>query len=189
MISLKDWMECVNYRISEGSDYGWNCFGLNTYTLDSWDGDHDGVSASVVFDTEDQTVYQVEVHDYANERSYRFINQDFRDAYLDECKHRGVTDEAYDGVKFIDLETEEDFLQKLHAIMNYEDYDERVSIPIDFDDSELLVLMKMAHERDMTFNEFVEDAVRRSLAEYERDPEGMKTRVQKYIKETQPHGY
>ena len=181
MITLKDWMECVNYRISEGSDYQWMCYGINAYSLDSWDRDHDGVSASVVFDTDDQTVYQVEVHDYTNERSYRFINPDYRDAYRKECKQRGVEDEAYDGVKFIDLETEEDFLDKCRAIMNYEDYDDRVSIPIEFDDDELLVLMKMAHERDMTFNQFVEEALRRALAEFERDPEGMTARAKEFL--------
>jgi hypothetical protein len=181
MITLKDWMECVKYRISEGSDYQWQCYGYEAYSLDSWDKDHDGVSSSIVFDTDNQTVYQVEVHDYANKRSYRYINPDYRGAYLKECKQRGVEDEAYDGVKFVDLEVAEDFLEKCRAIMNYEDYDDRVSIPIEFDDEELLVLMKLAHERDMTFNEFVEEALRNALAEFERDPEGMKARAKEYL--------
>lgn len=177
MISLKDWMECVNYRITEGGEYQWTCYGHNAYSLDSWDGDHEGVSASVVFDTEDQAVYQVEVHDYAKNRSYRYINPDFRDAHKNEAEDRNVDiDEAYDGVKFIDLEAEEDFLTKCRAIMNYEDYDERVSIPIELPDSELMVLFKMAHDRDMTFNDFVEDVLRRALEDYERDPEGTKSK-------------
>lgn len=189
MITLKDWMECVSYRISEGSDYQWTCFGHNAYSLDSWDGDHDGVSSTVIFDTGDQTVYQVEVHDFANQRSYRFTNPDYADEHKAEVKERGIDDEAYDGVKFIDLETVEDFLEKCRAIMNYEDYDDRVSIPIELPDHELLQLMKMAHERDMTFNDFVEEALRNALAEFERDPEGTKARFQKWKPEIEPHGY
>jgi hypothetical protein len=40
--------------------------------------------------------------------------------------------------------------------------DNRVEIPLDFSDEELLVLFKQAHEADVTFNEFVE----RALIEY-----------------------
>jgi hypothetical protein len=37
--------------------------------------------------------------------------------------------------------------------------DNRVEIPLDFSDAELLVLFKQAHECDMTFNDFVEKAL------------------------------
>jgi hypothetical protein len=47
MITLKEWMEVVDYRITEGSGYSWQCFGANAYCLDSWDGDQDGHSLSI----------------------------------------------------------------------------------------------------------------------------------------------
>jgi hypothetical protein len=37
--------------------------------------------------------------------------------------------------------------------------DNRVEIPLDFSDQELLVLFKQAHECDLTFNQFVEQAL------------------------------
>jgi hypothetical protein len=40
-----------------------------------------------------------------------------------------------------------------------------VQVPVDFSDEDLLKYMKMAHERDMTFNEFVEEALRHALEE------------------------
>ena len=40
--------------------------------------------------------------------------------------------------------------------------DNRVEIPLDFSDEELLILFKQAHEADLTFNQFVE----RALTEY-----------------------
>jgi hypothetical protein len=45
---------------------------------------------------------------------------------------------------------------------------------MDFSDEELLVYMKMAHERDMTFNEFVEQALRSAIDEYNHDPAAAK---------------
>jgi hypothetical protein len=35
--------------------------------------------------------------------------------------------------------------------------------------------MKMAHERDVTFNEFIEEALRSMLDEIEKDPEKFST--------------
>ena len=47
--------------------------------------------------------------------------------------------------------------------------DNRVEIPLDFSDEELLVLFKQAHEADMTFNDFVEKALRDYLEQIEYD--------------------
>jgi Asp-tRNA(Asn)/Glu-tRNA(Gln) amidotransferase B subunit len=40
-----------------------------------------------------------------------------------------------------------------------------VSVPVDFSDEELLQYMKLAHERDVTFNKFIEEALRHVLEE------------------------
>jgi hypothetical protein len=37
--------------------------------------------------------------------------------------------------------------------------DNRVEIPLDFSDEELLILFKQAHEADLTFNQFIEKAL------------------------------
>jgi hypothetical protein len=77
MITLKEWMELVDYRITEGSDYGWQCYGHDVHMMDSWNGEQDGHSFTVVFDTKTQTVYEVQAHDYVRNRAYRLINPDF----------------------------------------------------------------------------------------------------------------
>jgi hypothetical protein len=41
--------------------------------------------------------------------------------------------------------------------------------------------MKLAHERDMTFNQLVEEALRTAIEEHKRDPEGMKQRATDWI--------
>jgi hypothetical protein len=47
--------------------------------------------------------------------------------------------------------------------------DNRVEILLDLSDQELLVLFKMAHEKDMTFNDFVEHVLREYLENAEND--------------------
>lgn len=155
MITLKEWMEVVDYRVTEGSDY--YAYGSDTYCLDSWNGEQDGYSFSIVFDTKTQEVYKVEVHDYANKRSYRRLN---------DAVPQDVEKTAYDDVDFVDLEVDDDWIQKALAIRAGEDYDTRVSVPIDFTDEELLKYMKMAHEQDMKFNDFVELALRHAIKEH-----------------------
>ena len=190
MITLKQWMETFNYRITEGDTYGWACYGPNSQSLSAWNGEHDGGwSGNIVFDTLKQTVYEVEVCDYTNERAYRIINPDYKKAYETEAKTRGASgDEAWDCVKFVDLEIDEDWLSKAEAIVSGRDYDTRVSIPIDLPDNELLVLFKMAHDRDMKFNDFVEDVLKQAMEKYERDPELAKRYVEAF-KSSTPHGY
>ncbi len=174
MITLKQFMETVDYRITEGSDYQWQCFGPNAYTLDSWNGEQDGHTVSIIFDTRDQTVYQVMAYDYKRGHAYRITNPDFKFGFDDECAGRDIEDMAWeldDGtpVKYVDLEVVEDFLDKARAIVADEDYDTRVQVPVEFTDQELLTYMKMAHERDMTFNEFVEMALREVIERNLRD--------------------
>ena len=47
--------------------------------------------------------------------------------------------------------------------------DNRTEVALDLTDAELLVLFKMAHERDMTFNNFVEQVLRDFLEQLEYD--------------------
>ncbi len=164
MITLKDFMEVVNFRITEGSNYGWQCFGANAYCLDSWNGEQDGHTISIIFDTKTQEVYQTLAYDYQRERAYRMTNPNFKSDFDAECEDKDVLDMAWeldDGapVKYVDLEVEEDFLEKVHAIVNDLDYDSRVKVPVEFTDEELFTYMKMAHDRDITFNQLVEEAL------------------------------
>lgn len=48
--------------------------------------------------------------------------------------------------------------------------DNRVEIPLDFSDEELLTLFKLAHEADLTFNQFVERALTEYLERVQNDP-------------------
>ena len=168
MITIKEWMELTDCKITEGSDYGWTCYGPYSYTLDSWNGVHGkgGYSFSITFSTKSQKVYEVQIHDYTNDRAYRMINPKFQKKHEKESMERGVNlNEAWDGVDYVDLDVADDFIQKALDVKAGEPYDTRVQVQVDFSDEDLLQYMKIAHERDITFNELIEDALRHAIEE------------------------
>lgn len=172
-MELKDFMETVSYRVTEGSEYCWSCYGPNAYRLDSWSGAWnnatEGYTISIVFDTVTQTVYEVEAWDYNRDRAYRWMNPDYKEAHDLESKQRDIDPKnAWDDVNFIDLEVEADFLEKARAIVANEDYDTRVQIEVTFEDDVLFELMKIAHSKDITFNQLVEEVLQNEITKLEQ---------------------
>jgi hypothetical protein len=160
MITVKEFMEICNYKITEGSDYCWQCYGPHAYRLDSWNQDQEGHTVSIVFDTRTHVVYEASAYDYKRNRAYRLINPDYKFAHDDEAAGRGVDiNQAWDDVNYIDLDVDDDFIQKALAIVADEDYDTRVEVPLTLPDDVLFELMKLAHERDVTLNQLVEEVL------------------------------
>ena len=150
--------EVLGHRITGGSEYQWNCYPNGRYL----DYESDFAHVSILYSTVDQTVYQAEVSVKReawdeDKKPYRWLNPDYKDALYKESKKRKVdTDIAWDDVKWIDLEMAEDFLEKATAIFNGEEYDTRVKIEFDLDDSSILKLATEAHKRDITLNKMIE---------------------------------
>jgi hypothetical protein len=135
--------------------------------LDSWNGEQDGHSFTVIFDTKTETVYEVQAHDYVHNRAYRLINPEFKSVHDHESNGRGIAvNNAWDEVDYVDLDVDDDFIQKALAIRDGEDYDTRVQIEVNFNDAELLEYMKIAHDRDITFNELVEIALQEAIDQH-----------------------
>jgi|GEM_PF-1984008 len=162
MISMQEWMKLVDYKITEGGDYGWTCYGPNSYTLDSWNGGHgkDGYTFGIIFSTKSQKIYEVSMCDYTNDRAYRMINPDYAEKHRKEAIARDVNlNEAWDDVDYVDLEVDDDFIQKCLAIKGGEDYDTRVLVPIDLPDDLLLQAALEAHKRNITLNAYINMAL------------------------------
>ena len=149
--------ETLDHKICGGSEHQWHCW-ENARFMDY---ESDYAYVGVVFNSKTQLIYQAEVNCksemFSKEpKPYRWVDPEYKDVYLAEAKERKVDpNQAWDDVKWVDLETEEDFLEKAKAIFNNEDFDERISIPIDLPKEELFVLMKLAHEKDITFNQLM----------------------------------
>ena len=166
MITIKEWMELVDYKITEGSDYMWRCYGNHAYQLSSWNGVHGkgGYSFNIVFSTKSQRVFEVEVCDYTNNRAYRMIAENKRENHAKEAKRHLVNlNEAWDDVDYIDLEVDDDFISKCLAIKAGKPYDTRVEIEFDLEEDLQLQLMKLAHEHDITLNQMIEKILKEMI--------------------------
>ena len=169
---MKEWMELVDYNITEGSKYGWSCYGPNSYTLDSWNGIHGdgGYSFSIIFSTKSQKVYEVSVCDYTNNRAYRMIAENKQEKHRAEALERDVAlNEAWDEVDYIDLEVVEDFMEKARAIRAGKDYADTVMVPLDIPEDLLMLAFKAAHKADMTFNDWMNWMLRDFIDTLNRD--------------------
>lgn len=169
MITLKDYLEAIDFKITGGSEFQWKCYGPNARYLDSADNEGLGTySISAIFDSVDQTVYAIELWDYTNDREYRWINPGYVKAHMKACaKHDVDVYESMDGRNFIELDVGGDILEKISKVVAGEPYDTRVQIEVDFTDEDMLQYMKLAHKMDITFNELVEQALREAINQAE----------------------
>lgn len=149
MITIKDFMEVVNYRITEGSENFDDAYGKQPqYSISYWNEKHDGHSADIIFSTKTQEVFALSICNYADNVAYRWVAPEYRTAARKDIL-------AWDEVNYTELEVEEDILAKTRDIINGVPYDKRIMVPIELPDDELFAIMKMAHERDITTNEFI----------------------------------
>lgn len=163
MITLPEFLAMVEYSITDGFEFLWLCYGPHAHSISGceYDPENPDSSVSCVFDKITQQVYEIQAWDGTNNIEYRWIDPDFRQAYLVEAASRGIDASiSADGRKYIDLETENDITEKAKAIFNRESYDRRVEVPVSLSDEDAFTLMRMAHEKDITLNELINDILR-----------------------------
>lgn len=90
MITIKDWMEGVKYRVTDNWDFSWQCFGSNAMVLESdWEGSR---TYTVTYDKTSLEVYEVCSYSQEDCTGMRWLNPDYRKAYLAEEKRKGMCD-------------------------------------------------------------------------------------------------
>lgn len=158
--------EAMNHRITEGSEYQWNCWANARYL----DYETEYAHVSVVFNSKTQEVYQAEISVkdeswYPLEiKPYRWLDPRYKDAMFTEASEREVDPmQAWDDIKWYDLETEEDWLSKAEAISIGTGFDERIEVPLDLDNDTIVHLALEAHKRDITLNEMVEIVLQEAI--------------------------
>jgi hypothetical protein len=164
-MQLAQYLKLINYELGSTSKYLWKAFGPNAFYFD-YHKTHKHSEISVVADIATQRVYKAMVIDSVRNKQYMWIDPEFRDDYKYESESRNCNPlQAYDAVNYVELETENDWLEKARAIYLGEPYDERVVIPLDLPDDLLLSSMMRAHELDITFNEYVERCIKTFIAD------------------------
>jgi hypothetical protein len=173
-MELKKIIEVFGYKIADGSEFTWQCYGSNARYLDF---ESEYAHGSVIFDAKTQVVYEAEISakedgDDNLPGPYRYFNPEFKSAYILECGERGVNPiSAWDDVKWIDLEVAEDFFEKANAIFNNLPFDRRIQIPLDLTDDLMLHLAMEAHKRDITLNQMVELILKEAIQSIETNKE------------------
>lgn len=162
-MQLSEVNNLFQHKITDGSEYLWNCYGDTVRTID-YTSKH--ACGYVVFDTETHEVFEVSVSPVAGAwdiepKPYRYINPEHRMSYETEAEDRHVDPNvAWDDVKWVDLETEEDFAEKAKGMFNGQPFDTRIQVPVELDNDTLLKLTMEAHKRDITLNKMIEEILR-----------------------------
>ena len=170
-MQLSEVNNTFQHRITGGGDYGWNCYGFNNWSIDY---SSDYVHGYVVFNIITGEVYEVSVtpnvdaYEGNEPKPYRYIDPAYRAAYDKEAAMRGIDpNEAWDDVKWVDLETETDFIEKASKMFKGESFDTRIVVPLDLDNDTMLQLAMEAHKRDITLNEMVELVLREVIDKHD----------------------
>lgn len=165
-MELKQVNEAMDHRITGGTEYGWSSWPDARFL----EYESEYAYVSVVFHSKSQLIYQAEVtcksEMWTNEaKPYRWLNPYTKQAMFDEAARRGVDkSNAWDDINWVDLETADDFLEKAKLIFNgVQDFDTRIKVPVEIDDSTLFTLMKEAHENDITFNQLVAQILQKAI--------------------------
>lgn len=107
------------------------------------------------FDLITQEVFDITVEDFVEKRYYRWTHEDFKETKPEKS--------TWTGAKFYELEVAEDILEKADAVVDGRPYDTRVMVPLDLTDEEFLEWAKLAHKMDLSFNQFMEHAIKLAI--------------------------
>jgi len=169
-IDLKNTANPVMTTMSK-TDRG--CFNDTTVTFGLQFSGRFGLWAEI--DLFNQTVYNVDYYRYPQDTVYRWVNPHYEIAFANELFERQedptiTPDEmmivrCYDeaSIPFVirtdifELEEED------------EEEDESETISLDLTDSELALIARAAHVKDVTINEFINEAVKVKLDEWEKN--------------------
>lgn len=150
---LKVYLDVVDYRITDSFEHQYTCAKDNDILV--WCSSDDPIwSAEIAFSTKTNEVFELNVCDYKNNRYYRYFPSiSYREEYLEE--ERARTTFKLDGdIEYTELDDEGDFMEKFDSIVHGKSYDTRIVVPVDIPDDVFLKIAKLAHEADLTFNEY-----------------------------------
>ena len=157
-MKFKEIVNAVSEKISGSSQFLWNCYGQNVLIYDFNDSSGFNVGGFVA-NTEGR-VFEINVT-YEDD-VYYWVDPEFIDALEREKLEKIVIAPDYKEILVLE---EEDILQKVRAICNGEFFDKRLMVKMELENDLFLSLAKMAHEKDVTLNEFICSVLEKKMAE------------------------
>lgn len=114
-MNLLEVLASANGQVKGATDYVWDCFGPDAMYLDIGNDDL-GHIASVIFDSDDGTVYAFEMFLPQQRRAWRWLDERYQDLFLEACQNNGVNSRvAFDNVPF-ELTTPAELLAMLNEL-------------------------------------------------------------------------
>lgn len=164
---MEAYVKAIDYKITDGSEFLWQCFGPDARFLDSSD---DIFHISAVFDTKTQRVYEVSISEtYGGDLRYRWIDMEYLDAYKSEAKQRNVKwDEFTEELNWHMTDDFDDIIDKVTKIPKGEEYDPRVVLVLELEDDVKEMIETAAALRGVSIDQFVEEALKAVIAKEEK---------------------
>lgn len=93
-------VSAANSRIKGAADYTWSCFGDTARYLDIGN-EESGQQASAIFDTDDGSVYAIEIFLPEENIAFRWLDERYADLFIKECISKNINHEiAFGSVRF-----------------------------------------------------------------------------------------
>lgn len=162
-MKLEQILPLIEYKISEGTDYLWPCFGEQCWQLSFLDVEGRELGQLVHNRSGEVLFIAFTYVDNSKYTAYHWVEPECKEAYLKECAKREVDINRYDSDNLsIELELQEDVFQKLAAIYKMEIFDKRILVSMELPEKTLESLNLMAQENNRT----LDDEVNHLLSEY-----------------------
>lgn len=106
---VNQFLTAVQYRITEGSEFLWDCYGTEAWYLDC------GMFSSII-DRHTGLIYELTVNDHEEGVNLRWIDPEFLEAYVNEAKSRGHEPwQAYDDVLYTQVKDGQEMIAIISA--------------------------------------------------------------------------
>lgn len=158
MIYLNNILQLIEFKITGGTEFLWNCFGTNARYLDS---DNSEYSISCIFDSVTQEVYKIQF--YVNNSkdlmdNCFWLNPAYRQNFLDESESRNVDPYSLDeDIAIYEFMNLHDFITHIRNRVGIEEME---TISLDLEDDLLISLTKLAQERNVTLDVLIQNILR-----------------------------
>ena len=103
-MQLMEVIRSFDAKICGGTEYQWNCYGVNARYIDF--ADRDGLEcAHVIHDTVTYRVYELDLYIPGQNQAFRWIDPEYRQQYLDMCAAKNISAEiAWDDVTYTEVD-------------------------------------------------------------------------------------
>jgi len=143
------------------------CFNDTTVTFGLQFSGRFGLWAEI--DLFNQTVYNVDYYRYPQDTVYRWVNRHYELSFaneLFECQEDPTV--TSDGMKILRCHNKDFLLSMIQGDVfmledNDEEKEEYETVALELTDSELATIARAAHAKDMTINDFINEALRIEL--------------------------